>query len=221
MQDGDSRSEEALAALCEGYWLPIYAYARRRGHSSEQAEDLTQGFFTKLLEKRYLDQADRKRGKFRTFLLSSFKHYMANEWDRSQALKRGGGQRFVSLDVEQAEGRFSAEPADAVDPERLFARQWARTLLDRVLDRLALEMERSGNAERFERLKIFLTGWAPAIPYSEVAADLEMSEVAVKVAVNRMRGKFRDLLLDEVAQTVESEEAVAEEIRFLIDALWG
>jgi len=218
VRDGDSRSEEALAGLCQAYWPPIYAYARRRGYPVDQAEDLTQGFFTKLLEKNYMAQADRERGRFRTFLLSSFKHYMANEWDHAQAQKRGGGREILSLDVETAEGRLRIEPADTVTPETLFARHWARTLLDRVLGQLR-KTERSAGTDRFERLKSCLTGSEPSLPYRELAAELGMTEAAVKVAVHRMRKRFARLLRDEVAETVDGDEAVADEIRFLLEAL--
>lgn len=215
----DSRSDEALATLCQGYWSPIYSYVRRRGYPVEQAEDLTQGFFTKLLEKNYVAQASRERGRFRTFLLSSFKNYMANEWDRTQAQKRGGGQHIVSLDVDQAEARLKSEPAETTTPEDLFARQWARTLLDRVLEKLRAEMESAGRGDRFRRMKGLLTGSEAAVPYRKLAEELDMTEAAVKVTVHRMRRRFAALLRAEVAETVESEEAVTDEIRFLIDAI--
>lgn len=219
VKEGGSRSEGALAELCEGYWPPIYAYARRRGYPAEKAEDLTQGFFAKLLEKNYVAQADRERGRFRTFLLTSFRHYVANEWDRSQAQKRGGGRGIVSLDIQTAEGRLRIEPADDVTPDTLFARHWALTLLDRVLERLAQEMKENGTADRFERLKPSLIGSEPDLPYSLLAAELGVTENNVKQIVYRMRGRFKSLLRDEVAQTVDGEEAVAGEIRFLLEAL--
>ena len=154
-------SDKALAYLCEIYWLAVYTYARYRGYSTDHAEDLTQGFFVKLLEKNYVRQADRERGKFRTFLLSSFKNYMANEWDRTQTQKRGGGLWFVSLDFADAELQVRIEPADGATPETVFAQRWARTLLDRVLDHLRDEMARAGQAERFDRMKGCLTGRSP------------------------------------------------------------
>ena len=212
-------SAEALDSLCRIYWPPIYAYARYRGYSTEHAEDLTQGFFAKLLEKRYVDQANRERGKFRAFLLSSFKNYMANEWDRSRAQKRGGGQWFVSLDFSDAERQVRIEPADRSTPETIFMQRWARTLLDQVLDRLRDETIRAGNAKRFDRLKGFLTGSEPGVAYRQLATELDMSESAVKVAVHRMRQRFRRLLHQEVEHTVEDPDAVADEIRYLIDAL--
>ena len=212
-------SAEALESLCQIYWPRVYAYARYRGYSTDQAEDLTQGFFAKLLEKNYIQQADRDRGKFRTFLLSSFKNFMANEWDRSQAQKRGGGQWIVSLDFEDAERGIRVDPADNKTPETLFAERWARTLLDQVIDQLRDEMVRAGNAERFAQLKGFLTGFEPGVGYKQLAGELNMTESAVKVSVHRMRQRFARLLRNEVEHTVEDEEAVAAEIRYLIAAL--
>ncbi len=212
-------SEDALDSLCRIYWPPVYAYARYRGYSSEDAEDLTQGFFAKLLEKHYVDQADRERGKFRTFLLSSFKNYMANEWDRSQAQKRGGGQWFVSLDFTDAERRGRIEPVDESTPETVFTQRWARTLLDHVLDRLSDEAIRDGNAKRFDRLKGFLSGSDQGVAYRVLATELDMTESAVKVAVHRLRQRFGRLLRHEVEHTVGDPDAVGEEIRHLLDAL--
>lgn len=218
VRNRDSHSERALASLCEAYWPPLYAYARRRGYPIDQAEDLTQGFFAQLLEKHYVAQADQERGRFRTFLLSSFKHYMANEWDHAQAQKRGGGRAILSMDVEAAEGRLSIEPADTMTPETLFVRQWARTLLDRVLGRL-METERAANPERFDCLKSCLMGSESSTRYRVLADELGTSEGAVKVAVHRLRKRFGQLLREEVAETVDGEEAVSEELRFLIEAL--
>jgi RNA polymerase sigma factor (sigma-70 family) len=212
-------SGEALQSLCQIYWPPVYSYARYRGYSADQAEDLTQGFFTKLLEKNYVQQADQERGKFRTFMLSSFKNYMANEWDRAQAEKRGGGQWLVSLDFEDAERGIRVDPADNKTPETIFAERWARTLLDQVMDQLRRDMVRAGNGERFERLKGYLTGAEPGPAYKQLASELGMTESAIKVSVHRMRQRFARLLRKEVEHTVEYEDAVAGEIRFLIEAL--
>ncbi len=212
-------SDEALANLCEIYWPAVYTYARYRGYGTNDAEDLTQGFFAKLLEKSYVRQADRERGKFRTFLLSSFKNYMANEWDRTQAQKRGGGQWFVSLDFTDAEGQIRIEPADEATPETIFAQRWARTLLDRVLDQLREEVVGVGGEERFDRMKCCLTGSEPSVPYRQLAADLDMSESAVKVAVHRMRQRFARLVRQEVEHTVDNEDALADKIRYLIETL--
>ena len=212
-------SEQALAKLCQAYWPAVYAYARHRGYSAEHSEDLTQGFFSKLIEKHYVEQADRERGKFRTFMLSSFKNYMANEWDRGNAQKRGGGQWLLSLDFTDAERQVRIEPADPTTPETIFLRRWARTLLDRVLGQLQAEMVQAGYAKRFERLKDFVTDSDPGVSYRELATELDMSESALSVTVHRMRRRFAHLLREEVGHTVDDRDAVADEIRFLIEAL--
>ena len=214
-------SDEALASLCEIYWPAVYTYARYRGYNTNDAEDLTQGFFVKLLEKNYVRQADRDRGKFRAFFLSSFKNFMANEWDRTQAQKRGGGRWFLSLDFTDAERHVRIEPVDDATPETVFAQRWANTLLDRVLDQLRDEMAGAGHADRFDRMKTYLTGSEPGVPYRKLGSDLDMSESAVKVAVHRMRQRFGRLLRLEVEHTVDDEDAVADEIRYLINALSG
>lgn len=216
----DSHASDALADLCQAYWAPIYSYARRRGYPTDQAEDLTQGFFTKLLEKDYVAQADRQRGKFRTFLLSAFEHFVSNERDRAFAKKRGGGSAILSFDLEEAEGRLQLELAEATSPEQLFARQWAQALLNRVFERMK-ESDNPDSNHRFDRLKSYLTGSEPSLPYSELAAELGMTEGAVKVAVHRMRKRFAVLVREEVAETVDDLESVTEEIRFLLEALGG
>jgi RNA polymerase sigma-70 factor (ECF subfamily) len=212
---GDAR--EALAALCERYWYPVYAFVRGRGHGADEAEDLTQAFFAKLLEKRYVRDADPERGRFRSFLLAAVTHFLSNERDRETALKRGGGRAVVSLDAENAEGRYRLEPSHDMTPERVFRRRWALTLLERAVVRLREEAERAGQAERFERLKACLTG--DAVPHAEVAAALGMSEGAVKVAVHRLRRRYRELLRAEIADTVANPAAVDDELRELFAAL--
>lgn len=212
-------SGEALESLCRIYWPAIYAYARYRGYPMEQAEDLTQGFFTKFLEKNYIEQADRERGKFRTFLLCSFKNYMANEWDRSQAQKRGGGRWPVSLDFNGAEDRVRIEPEDPATPESIFVRRWAHALVDKVMSQLRQEMARDGHAERFDRLAGRLVGFDTDERYGELAGRFDMTENAVRVIVHRMRRRFVHLLRTEVAHTVENPDAVDTELRFLIEAL--
>jgi RNA polymerase sigma factor (sigma-70 family) len=212
-------SRDALASLCQIYWPAIYTFARQRGHSPDQAEDLTQGFFAKLLEKNYVAQADPMRGRFRTFLLSAFTHYIANEWDRERAQKRGGGNRLLSLDFSDAEGCLTIEPVDSLTPENIFARKWARTLLDRVLSRLQQEMSAAGKADRFDSFRAYLGSSDRAAPLSVVAADLGMTETAAKVAVHRLRRRFGRLVREEVAHTVSDESQIDEEIRLLIDAL--
>lgn len=213
-------SREALGALCEAYWDPLYAYVRRRGYPSSRAEDLTQGFFAALLERQALDAADRRRGRFRTFLLTSLQNYLANEWHRSQAQKRGGDATVVSLDRDEAERRYAAEPAsDAASPEALFDRRWALAQLERALERLQDEMEGDDRGERFRILRPYLTGEAEVGPYAEAADTLGISEAAVKMAVHRMRRRFGTILRQEVAETVASPADAEREIRHLFAAL--
>jgi RNA polymerase sigma factor (sigma-70 family) len=208
-------AHEALATLCETYWYPLYAFLRGRGSSVEDAQDLTQAFFARVLEKHAIRQADPARGRFRSFLLASLKNFAANERDRDIAKKRGGGVPVVSLEFESAEGRFQLEPASSETPEKIFDRRWALTLLDRVLSRLKAEMVSHGREAQFDRLKAYLTGDQPQLSYAETAADVGMSEGAVKVAVHRLRRHFRDLLRDEIAQTVSSPGEIDDELRHL------
>ena len=212
-------SHDALGTLCETYWYPLYAYARRFGHGVEEAEDLVQAFFVRLLEKQALQHANPERGRFRSFLLASLKHFMLNEYDRARAAKRGGGRPIESLDVSGAEGRYALEPRDEANPERLFERQWALTVLDRVQTRLRSVSMRSGKAQLFEQLKDFVTGVETDITYSEAAQSLGMSEGAVRVAIHRLRRRFRDLLREEIEQTVADPAEVDDEIRFMLVTL--
>jgi RNA polymerase sigma-70 factor (ECF subfamily) len=213
----DSRA--ALADLCQTYWYPLYAFVRRRGHGADEAADLTQGFFATLLEKNYLADADRTRGRFRTFLLSSLKHYLCNEHDRATRLKRGGGKPVVSLDVDDAEARYRREPSHDVTPERLFDRRWALVLLEQVLARVRDDYAAEGKGRLFEALKGSLTCDADAQTHARVAASIGMSEGAVRVAVHRLRQRYRRRLRDAIADSVESEAGVDEEIRDLFAAL--
>jgi RNA polymerase sigma-70 factor (ECF subfamily) len=211
-------SREELAELCSGYWAPLYAYLRRRGYSVEDAQDLTQGYFSRLLEKGFLAQADAERGRFRSFLLASLKNFVANEWHREHAQKRGGEARAVNLeDTGRAEMLYAA--ATDLTPERLYERNWALTVLERVTGALAAEFAAAQKQAVFDGLKQFLTGDAGELKYSQAAAALGMSEGAARVAVYRMRGRFRDLLRAEIGRTVEDEGAVDEELRFLMGAL--
>jgi RNA polymerase sigma factor (sigma-70 family) len=207
--------QEALASLCETYWYPLYAFLRSRGYKPDDAQDLTQAFFARLLEKHAVRQADPARGRFRSFLLASLKNFTANERDREIARKRGGGVPIVSLEIETAEGRFQMEPPSDETPERVFDRRWALTLLDRVMSRLKAETGRSGKPSQFDRLKPYLTGDQPQLSYAQTASGLGMSEGAVKVAVHRLRKRFRDLVRDEIAQTVSSQEEIEDELRHL------
>ena len=207
---------QALATLCETYWYPLYGFLRSRGFSAEDAQDLTQAFFARLLEKHALRHADPSRGRFRSFLLASLKNFAANERDREIAGKRGGGAPMLSLEIESAEGRFQMEPPTDETPERVFDRRWALTLLDRVMLRLQAEITaRSEKSSAFDRLKTYLTGDQPQLSYAETASELGMSEGAVKVAVHRLRKRFRDLVRDEIAHTVSSPAEIEDELRHL------
>lgn len=212
-------SQEALSSLCTTYWYPLYAFIRRQGHAPEEAQDLTQEFFTRLLEKDFLAHVDRSRGKFRTFLLAACKHFLANEQDRRHAQKRGGRLRIFSIDVAAAESRYHGEPAHVRTPDRLFDRRWALTLLETVLGRLRTEAAATDKAALFDRLKGSLTGDRGADTLSEAAAALGMAEGAVKTAVHRLRRRYRELLREEIGRTVQSPDAVEDEIRDLFAAL--
>lgn len=211
----------ALALLCETYWYPVYAYIRRRGHGSEEARDLTQDFLIGLLEKGFLPGARPEHGKFRSYLLGALKHFLANEWDRSRARRRGGGEPMLRLDFESGENRYRLEPADTRTPETVYERRWALTVLDAVLGRLEGEQDRAGKSASFERLKPFLTGQDERGGYARLAEELSMTVGALKVAVHRLRRRYRDLLRAEVAQTVETPEQIEAELRHLLGALGG
>ena len=208
------RASEALRELCEAYWYPLYAYVRSRGHSPHDAEDLTQGFFAKLLRLQSLADVSPEKGKFRAFLLASLKNYLVEEWHRESAQKRDRRKTF-SLDAQAAEARYAMEPVDTLTPERIFERQWAMTLLDAVMQRLASEYEAAGKAQVFHELCFSIAGEKNAVPYRELAARLEMSEEALRVAVYRLRKEYRDQLSREIAHTVTSPDEVKEELRQL------
>jgi RNA polymerase sigma-70 factor (ECF subfamily) len=216
---GYPASGDALADLCETYWYPLYAYARRSGYSPEEACDCTQGYFTKLLEKHYLRDAHQERGRFRSFLLASFRNYLANERDRDTAIKRGGGVTILPIEVETAEGFYALEPRENLTPQKLFERRWATTLLDRALLAVQREFDSSGKASLFAAAKVFLTGEGRGALYADVADELGMTEGALKVAVHRLRKRFRDAVREEIAATVERPEEVEEELRFLFQAV--
>ncbi len=212
-------SREALGALCETYWYPLYAYARRRGQSEENARDLTQGFFAKLLEKNWVAAADRERGKFRTFMLTALKHYMADEWDRQRAQKRGGGDLPISLDFDTAEDGYRLELADDRTPEDVFEESWAKTLMDRARQRLRGDMLVPGKEQRFDLIEGVIIGEREDSSYREIADILEMSEAAVKVAVYRMRRRFGEILRAEVADTVSDVADVDVEVKHILGLL--
>ena len=211
----------ALERLCRTYWYPLYAYARRRGQSVEDAQDLTQAFFARLLERHWVADANRERGRFRTFLLTAMSRFMADEWDKVRAQKRGGGVGHVPLQLDDAETRYGCEPADHRTPEEYFERRWALTLLDTVLQRLRAEYESEGKGGLFAALSETLAGSRESQPYAELAAQLSLSEGAVKVAVHRLRKRYRHLLRAEIAQTAAQGEDVDEELRHLFAALGG
>ena len=213
--------QQALETLCKTYWFPLYAYLRRNGYDGHRAQDYTQAFFTGLLAKGGLGLVDPKRGKFRSFLLASLKHFVSNERARARAKKRGGDQKVLSLDFENAENQYALEPRDDLSPEKLFERSWALTVLERTMDRLKEESIRTDKQKIFERLKSYLIAEKSSAPYSDAAEELNITEGAVRVAVHRLRKRYGELLRDEIAQTVTSDEQVDEEIRDLFDALGG
>jgi len=215
-----THAREALARLCQTYWYPLYAYVRRRGHSPEDAQDLTQEFFARLLERKAVATVSPEKGKFRSFLLASMNHFLADEWDKARAQKRGGGQT-IPLDTASAETRYLQHPAETLTPEKAFDQRWALTLLEEVYQRLQQEHEREGKGGMFEALRFCLTGQRSAVPYADLARRLDLSEGAVKVAVHRLRQRYRKLLRNLIAETVSTPDEVEEELRCLLRALAG
>lgn len=215
-QDTDARS--ALAELCRTYWYPLYAYLRRRGFSSFDAQDLVQGFFERLLERESLARVKRERGRFRSFLLAALNHHISDQRDRAMAAKRGGG-RVLSLDAQEGENRYAREPADPSTPEHYYERKWALALLDTVAQRLRREYEQAGRATLFETLAFCLAGERSAIPYEDLARCLDMTEPALRVAVHRLRRRYREVLRAEIARLVSGPEEVEDEIRHLMRVL--
>jgi RNA polymerase sigma factor (sigma-70 family) len=217
---GDTtRARDALAKLCQTYWYPLYAYVRRRGHSAHDAQDLTQEFFAQLLEGNWIAKADRDKGRFRSFLLMVMSRFLANEWDKSRTLKRGGKVQLVSLSLDTAEMRYIKEPTDASTPEQAFEKQWALTLLEEVLQHLRSEYENDGKAIFFDKLKPCLIGSRETQPYASLACELGMTEGAVKTAVCRLRERYRERLKAEIAHTVASPSEVDSELRHLFRIL--
>jgi RNA polymerase sigma-70 factor (ECF subfamily) len=219
-RSGSEAGVDALDTLCRTYWFPLYAFVRRNGHDPQDAQDLTQEFFARLLEKRWLDDVARERGRFRSWLLAAMKHFLANEWKRTRTIKRGGHVAFLSLDDDSAESRYRREPVDpGATPEEVYDRQWALTLLDQVLAKLGAEMEASGRRDEFEALKFSLTDGRHA--YAEVAATLGISEGGVKVAVHRLRARYREMIRAEIAETLATPGDIEAEMRDLLAALSG
>jgi RNA polymerase sigma-70 factor (ECF subfamily) len=213
----DSRA--SLAVLFEAYWEPIYAFIRRNGYDRDRAEDFTQAFFVTMLEKNYLGDADRERGRFRSFLLAAVRHFLANEWDKAHALKRGAGQVAVSIDPAEAEAWYLEEAVGPQTPDSLFERRWALSLLERVMAKLRAEFAGTGKEEYFDKLSLLLEGEPAAKRYEELARELGASPGALRVAVHRMRKRYRELLRAEIAETVCTPQEIEEEIRFLLSAL--
>jgi RNA polymerase sigma-70 factor (ECF subfamily) len=218
-QGASPQAQEALATLCRIYWYPLYAYARRQLPGAEDAQDLTQEFFARLLEKDYLQAADPQRGKFRSFLLTAFKRFLAKERDRAHAQKRGGGRPLLPLDFQTGEQQYQQEPADHATPETLYERRWALTLLEQTLARLRQELVNTGKQKLFEVLKGTLTGEDTVEPYADIATQLDLSVQAVKVAVHRLRRRYAELLRAEIAQTVANPQDVEDELRDLFAAV--
>jgi RNA polymerase sigma-70 factor (ECF subfamily) len=213
-------SRRALASLCEAYWYPLYAYTRRRGDTPEQAQDHTQEFFARFIEHDYFDRADPDRGRFRSFLLSSFKFYLCDEAGRARARKRGDGIATLPFELSKGEEMYVHEPVHHETPERIYERRWARTLLDRVIEQLREEFARHGRLEYFNKLKSSLQGDVD-VPYAELARQLKTTEPALKVGVHRLRKRYRDLLRSEIADIVADPADIDSELRHLIAALAG
>ncbi|MCX6927403.1 MAG: ECF-type sigma factor [Verrucomicrobia bacterium] len=218
-RENSPESAQALERLCSGYWYPLYAYVRRQGHTPHDAQDLVQDFFAYFLKHNYFRLADRARGRFRTFLLTSLQHFLVNEWRKTNRQRRGGSRRILSLDEEMAESRFAAEPAIEQPPDTLYDRGWAAVLLERALAALRAEFEHSGRQGLYERLKVFVWGEKSALSYGAMAAQLGMTEGSVKVAVHRLRQRYGEILRAEVALTVTTTAEVNEELRYLVSVI--
>lgn len=220
-QAGSAEAAKALEELCRAYWYPLYAYVRRQGRDSHDAQDLVQEFFARLLERNHIRLADRNRGRFRTFLLTSLQHFLINDWRKANREKRGGGRQVISIDADATEIRFLAEPAEQRSPDKEFERRWAMVLLRRVLHRLQAELVAAEKGRLFAELKGFLIGEKNENSYAAIAARLGMTEGNLKVTVHRLRHRYRELLRLEIAQTVDGAELIDEEIRQLKAVLSG
>jgi len=214
-------ARQALSTICETYWLPLYVYVRRRGDNRDDAEDFVQGFFAHLLNNQDIRLADPKRGRFRSFLLTCLKHYIANQRDKQRAQKRGGGQAVFSLDFDRAETRYTLEPGHNQTPEKIFDRHWALTVLEQATDLLCQEMSDRGKADQFKILSPYLTESQARGGYTDAAEALDMSPGATRVAVHRMRQRYRELIRQLVAGTVAEQAEIDDEIRSLMTALAG
>jgi RNA polymerase sigma-70 factor (ECF subfamily) len=212
---------QALEQLCRIYWYPLYVFVRRQGHEAHDAEDLTQEFLARFLAKEYFGRANPALGRFRNYLLACLKHFLSEQWRQSGRLKRGGGQTIVSWDGQTAEEHYQSEPADPMTPEKVYERRWALTLLEQALTRLGEEQSVAGKGEVFAQLKDYLWGEGSGTGYVEVAARLDLTEGALKVAVHRLRHRYRELLREEVAQTVAAVHEIDEELRYLVSVIRG
>ncbi len=217
-QSADAQASAALEQLCRTYWYPLYAYVRREGHNPTDAQDLTQEFFARLLARNSLAHVGPQKGKFRSFLLAALRHSLSDQRDRARALKRGGGAEVFSLDAQEAEERYRFEPVDRLDAEKIYERRWAMTLLEQAQQRLREELAAAGKAELFERLRSFVAGDSE-ISCGEVAAELGLSESAVKSAVHRLRERYRELVREEIAHTVADQTEIDAELRYLITVM--
>jgi RNA polymerase sigma factor (sigma-70 family) len=211
-------ADEALEELCHTYWWPLYAFVRRRGYTADDAQDLTQEFFTRLLAKDFLRSVERSKGKFRSYLLAALEHFLAKEWRKAHTQKRGGEFAFFSIDAD-AEQQYLQLPASGLSPEEFIEQQWALTLLNQTLTRLQEEFEVAGKQTQFEHLKVFLTGEKQSACYEELATKLSTTAAALKMAVSRIRQRYGELLRDEIAKTVSGPEEIEEELRALFTAL--
>ena len=218
-QQESPQAADALETLCRTYWYPLYAFVRRQGSRPEDAQDLTQGFFAHLLRKDFLSGVGPEKGRFRSFLLACLKHFLADEWEKARAAKRGGARPELVLNLEQAEERYQLEARVEATAENLYDRRWALDLLDRVLDRLRHEAVASGKGTVFDHLRGCLLGERPAETYAQLGAKLSLSEAAVKVTVHRLRQRYRELLREEIAHTVARPEDVNEEMRYLFEVV--
>jgi RNA polymerase sigma factor (sigma-70 family) len=219
-RDSSPESNDALSHLCDNYWHPLYAYARRRVQDVHEAQDLTQEFFSQLLEKNYLEAADPERGRFRCFLLTAFKNFLSKEWQKARAQKRGGGRKPLRFDFDTEDSRYGLQPTEGLTPEQLYDRRWAAILLARVMDRLRDDLASAGKSDHYEVLKPFIVGQTATNTYANLAVELGMTEAAAKMAAYRMRQQYKKLLRDEIAQTVADPCEVDDEIKSLF-AVFG
>jgi len=218
-RDDGPESREALEKLCESYWIPLYSYVRRCGHGQDDAQDLTQEFFARIIANNRIARADQQKGRFRSFLLTALKNFLSDEWDKTKALKRGGGIQFVPMQFDTGEAVYVQEPVDSTTPEQIFERRWALTLLDRVLARLSSEYASTGKTELFAALSPCLVGERTSQPYAELAFKLGTTENTIKSAVHRLRNRYRLILREEIGNTVSSEQDIDDELRYLFTVL--